>query len=268
MARKRLGELLLEQKAVTGDQLAEALAYQRTKGLRLGHALVVKGFLTEQALCEVLGRALGIPVVDLEKLSPDFDALQLLRPRFCEAHELIPIGLTRDKKHKTVTVAMADPLNVPAIEEIEFTTHHAVKPVLAGMSQVHAAIRKHYYKIGPRPGIDPNTMVVIRPGGKEDVVPDDAPEELADENILPLTEEITGRHALAEIMKEREQRSRGPRKKQRGTIDADLNFLFGVQDASEGERLEILERRFWALLRLMAQKGLITSEEFNAELDD
>src|SRR5580700_8478535 len=92
MARKRLGELLLERHAITPEQLASALVYQRQAGGRLGNALVSKGYLSEKELCRTLGEALGLPVLEVVGIK-DWGALHLLKSAFCERHELFPVGL-------------------------------------------------------------------------------------------------------------------------------------------------------------------------------
>lgn len=271
MPRKRLGEVLVERGALTPAQLAEGLELQRRHGHRLGAALVAKGYLSEEKLCQVLGEALALEVVDLEQAAPIAEALALLRPRFCEANELIPLSVEAASGRKLLRVALADPLNLPAIEEIEFTTGMRVKPVLAGATAVHHAIRKHYYKQDTRPRpADDDKMILVRPGGAEMVEIDySEPLPVADDDVVPLTEEVTTRTELAELIRQRAEARTKKRGKAGGKgLDADLNFLFGAADATTEERLARLERKMWAVLRLMAKKGVVTKEEFLAELDD
>ena len=281
MARKRLGELLLDRKAITAAQLSTALAHQRQHGGRLGNALVAKGYLTETALCQVLGEALGLPVVESVGLR-DWTALPLLRAGFCERHELFPIAL--DEGHgarRQLTVAMADPLDLAAIEQIEFTTGCKVKSALAPRTEIREAILRYYYRQAPG-GIAPTAdttgrMTLVRPGGTEETIdtraaaktappplPRQAPPE--PEEIVPLTEEVTTRTELSELIRARESAGR-TRQKSKGQMADDLDFLLGTED-SQAAQIQELDRRFWALMRLMARKGLISKEEFLEEFDE
>lgn len=277
MARKKLGELLIERGIIDDDQLRSALAYQRHWGHRLGTALVAKGFVTEAQICQVLGAELGIPVFDLSELQPDADAIALLTANFCETHEVFPVALDDSRGRKRLVCAMADPLNMAAVDEMEFTTGCKARPVLAPVSQIHSAIRRYYRhrntdikKVPERPLRSPDSeMVLVRPGGGEVMVdtrvktdPGAAPRP---PDVLLLTEEVTQRTALAEIMREREERLRQSGKSKEA-VKEDLDFLFGV-NPQDTDRLDKLERRFWSLMRLLAKKGLLDQQEFLDEID-
>lgn len=279
MARKRLGELLLEQGAVTAEQLQQALALQRQSGNRLGAALVAMGVLTEDRLVRALSVALALEVVDLDKLEVEWTALHALRDRFCEANDLFPVSLEAGKAGKKVlTVAMADPLNLPALEEIEFTTGFKVQPRLAPLSQVRNAIRRHYLKLPPeeprKAAPPPKTPAVT----EEVVLTDAILEEPAGPTkpVPPPGRVVTGRTALAELIAEREAASkarlaaRPPSGGSGKPVLDDLAYLLGesVSGPDPYEQLDRLERRFWALMRIMAKKGLLTREEFLAEFDE
>src|SRR6476469_6381926 len=149
MARKRLGELLLERGIISVNQLEEGLASHRQNRQRLGVTLIQKGFLSEDQLAKALSEALSIPLVDLKAAAVDWSAVHMLRARFCEQHDLFPFGLETTKGRKQLVVAMADPLNLPGIEEIEFTTGLKVTPKLSPLSQVRAAILRYYHKVQP-----------------------------------------------------------------------------------------------------------------------
>jgi hypothetical protein len=294
MARKRLGELLLDRHAITPEQLASALVYQRQAGGRLGNALVSKGYLSEKELCRTLGEALGLPVLEVVGVK-DWGALHLLKSAFCERHELFPVGL--DDSHtgrRRLIVAMADPLDLPAIEQMEFTTACKVEPVLASRTQIRSAILHFYHRKGTGQldqRDESGRMTLVRPGGEEQEVdtktlrrpavppplpksnsqPPATPPAPADE-IVPLTEvvpaEVTSRTELSELIRAREKvkRSRG-KGKAAGQVKDDLDFLLGTEDP-QAAQIDDLERRFWALMRLMAKKGLITKEEFKEEFEE
>ncbi|HYV46389.1 MAG TPA: hypothetical protein VFA20_16080 [Myxococcaceae bacterium] len=268
MSRKRIGELLLEREAITPEQLEEGLAHHRKTRQRLGVALIQLGFLTESELAQVLSQALNIPAIDLEVIQPEWGAIHMLRSRFCESHDLFPYAMEGGKAgRKQLLVAMSDPMNVPALEEIEFSTGLKVSPRIATLSAVRRAIMRWYHKVNPDSAqLDAQTMSVIQkgevvlqvPGGDDEVVQG---EPLGAEDPVP-----TDRTALADMIKERESKAKASGKATRASLAADLDFLFGEQD--DANPVEALERKFWALMRLMAKKGLISKDEFSAELDE
>jgi len=277
MARKRLGELLLEARIINRMQLEQALAYQRQTGHRLGSSLVALGFLTEAQLVETLARALGMRVAQVPPKEVDWPALHTLRSRFCEANDLFPLAVdTTNPNRRSLVVAMADPLNIPAIEEIEFTTGMKVVPMIATLSGIRSAIRRYYLKQPeqvPARKDSGDEMTIIRPGGVEDVVyTGTAGRKAAPAGEAPiaadqLVKEVTERTALADLIRDRMEQARkgkgGPK-----SIDADLDYLLGMKADSPADNVEKLERMFWALLRVMAKKGLITRDEFMKEIAD
>jgi hypothetical protein len=286
MARKRIGETLLERGAITPEQLEAALVAQK-QGLqqRVGAILVSQGAITEPMLVQALSQALGIPVVELATTSPDWAAVHLVRARFCEQHELFPVAMESVGGRRHLVVAMADPLNLTALEEVEFTTGLKVSPRVAALSAVRAAILRYYHKVTPSPAPGaakpatpaprPVRAATQRPAPPAQASPaqDDDEEVLIGEE-LPSSEK-TERTSLAELIRKREEQHRQKRgqgeAKSRAAGDSgvmdDLDFLFGGL-REEPDRVEQLERKFWALMRIMARKGLLTNEEFMRELDD
>lgn len=262
MPKKRLGELLLEEKAITPEQLEIGLAFHRSTGQRLGTALVRKGFLTEAELCATLGRALGIPAVDLQKTEPEWEAVHTLKGPMCEAHDVLPLALEEHRGRRHLVVAMSDPLNYPAIEEIEFTTGCKVVPRMAPLSAVRAGVLKYYHRGDPLLSSD-SRMTLINAGGETTLVDTEEAEDVVQ------GEEVTGRTALADLIAEREKQLRARRSAAAqspvGSASRDLTALFSGRGSDD--TLESLERKFWALMRIMARKGLITAAEFSQELD-
>ncbi|WP_224244767.1 GspE/PulE/PilB domain-containing protein [Hyalangium gracile] len=290
MARKRIGEILLERGAITPAQLEAGLKAQRQTQQRLGTTLVSQGAITEPMLVQALSEALEIPVVNLAAVTPDWAAVHLMRARFCEQHEMFPYALENVGGKRRLVVAMADPLNQSAIEEIEFTTGLKASPRVAALSAVRAAILRYYHKVAPTPAASPSRAApaTARPSATRAAAqrpaapvtaskaqpPDDDDEEvIIGEEVGP--GEHTARTSLAELIRKREEQ----RRRKRGQGEAkgrsaggsavldDLADLFG-ELREEPDRVEELERKFWALMRIMARKGLLTKEEFTRELDD
>jgi len=274
MAKKRIGELLIEHKVLTVAQLEEGLALHRRSGQRLGVALIQKGFVTEEQLARVLSVALNIPEVDLKKTLPDWSAIHVLRARFCESNDLFPFGIEAARgARKELLVAMSDPLNRSAIEEIEFVTGLRVVPRIAPVSAIRSAILRYYHKVSEADADAAGTMTIIQPGGESRVINSDTGEIVLkpeEEEVIEGEEvqEETQRTSLAKLIAVREQQRKQRRKSKPAPTDAlskDLEYLFGLK--SEDDAVEGLERKFWALMRLMARKGLITKDEFSKELD-
>ncbi|WP_257450844.1 GspE/PulE/PilB domain-containing protein [Archangium lipolyticum] len=272
MARKRIGELLLERGAITPAQLEAALQAQQHSRQRLGVALVSLGAITEKTLSHALSEALGVPVMDLMARQPDWSAIHLLRARFCEQHDLFPVALETVGGRRLLVVAMADPLDSAAIQEMEFTTGLKVSPRVAPLSAVRGAIQRYYHRAA-------QGTAAAAPAASEAVpeaLEDDVEEIIVGEELPP--GENTRRVSLEQLIQEREQQRRARRDqvkpssaKRAGDISAELDSLFGEVVPPTPEPLdpvEELERKFWALMRIMARKGLLTKEEFTRELDD
>jgi type IV pilus assembly protein PilB len=136
----RLGELLLRERRVTPTQLQEALTYQRTNGGRLGSSLVKLGFLTEDDISKLLSRQYGVPAVDLKAVTFDQTLLRLIPAETAAKYNVIPVSKTGN----TLTLAMTDPTNVFAMDDIKFRTGLNVEPVIGAETAIQEAVN-HYY---------------------------------------------------------------------------------------------------------------------------
>ncbi|MFN7134178.1 MAG: hypothetical protein ACK4N5_19015, partial [Myxococcales bacterium] len=106
MARKRLGELLVERQLLTREQLEQALAHQRQTGYRLGTSLLALGFLTEEVLCHSLAQALGLQALSRLPEELDWSALHTVQGRLCDANDCFPIRLEHTSPRRTLVLAM------------------------------------------------------------------------------------------------------------------------------------------------------------------
>jgi hypothetical protein len=242
MAKKRIGEVLLERRAITPAQLEAGLLAQKRTRQRLGLTLIEQGIISESQLATVLAESLELSPVDLRVATIDWSAVHLLRPRFCETHELFAYAVEgKGTAQRRLIVAMSDPLNQPAMEEIEFTTGIKVTPRVGTYTQIREAILKFYHKA--------NGSTVL-PGAPED-----------DEPAVVMGEEISSVPVLLpDVDLDTILAQRAAQSQKRGSPSA---VLFG-----EDEGVERLERKFWALMRLMAKKGLLTRDEFLREFDE
>lgn len=138
-ARKLLGQVLIEHGLITAEQLQEALDIQINNKEKIGTILVELGYLSEPNLMAVLEFQLGIPYVNIAKTPVDSQIAQLIPEHLALRHKVIPIG----KRGEKLVLAMADPLNVFAIDDIRIATSLDIIPVLAGESDIAMAIKQY-----------------------------------------------------------------------------------------------------------------------------
>ncbi len=137
----RLGDLLIAGGFITHQQLEEALAYQRTKGGRLGVCLIKLGYLTEDVLHSVLTRQFGVALVDLSQTEIDSDVAKLLPREVAVRYQVMPVK----RSGHVLSVALNDPNDVIVLDELRFRTGcKIIEPLLARESQIREAIDKYY----------------------------------------------------------------------------------------------------------------------------
>lgn len=129
--RKRLGDLLVEAKVISTTQLQAALGHQRQWGGKLGTSLIEMGFLTEDVLAKFLSFQLNYPSVSLAKLKVTPDVLAKIPRDMQEKHLCVPIAVIKEGRRESLVVAMSDPTDVRALDEISFRVGGKVKPVIA-----------------------------------------------------------------------------------------------------------------------------------------
>jgi type IV pilus assembly protein PilB len=138
--RKKIGEMLLAEGLLTSEQLETALAEQRRHGGRIGAILKSLGFVTEEGIIKTLGRQTGIPHQVLSTVIIDPDVIKCVPELLARRHQAIPLY----KKGITLTLAMVDPLNVVAIDDIARATGLEIQPVVATEQDVMRAIERQY----------------------------------------------------------------------------------------------------------------------------
>ena len=137
---KQLGELLLSMALITREQLEQALALQKTKGGLLGQILVDLGYVTEEQIAQSLTAQYGFPYLPLRNYEVDVEVLKLIPENVAKQYCLIPVDLIG----QTITIAMANPLNTQAIEDVELMTKCKVQAFVSTASDVNGAIVKYY----------------------------------------------------------------------------------------------------------------------------
>ena len=142
--RRRIGEILVELGLVNQDQLSSALAEQsNSPQRRLGAILVEKGVTSEDVVARVLARQLGLPFVRLEGHVADPAAVRTITSQLAGTRDCLPIAVSPT----SVVLAMANPFNLVAIEEVELATGRRVDPVVAATGDLREALRRYY---GPK----------------------------------------------------------------------------------------------------------------------
>ncbi len=140
MARKKIGDMLCEHGLITQAQLEEALIIQEQSGVRLGEVLVNKGHITENELVGVMAERLTIPKVSLDMMVIDPAVISLVPVEIARRYTLVPIFAIGN----TLTLAMEDPLNIIAIDEIRYQTGSEIKRSIATSTEIKDAINQYY----------------------------------------------------------------------------------------------------------------------------
>ena len=140
VVQEKLGKLLVSARLISEEQLQKASFTQKKEGGRLGSILVKLGFMEENKLLTFLSQQYKLPFVDPARLEIDPAVIKLVPSELVQKHHVIPIKRTGS----TLSVAMADPSDVFAIDDIKFMTSYDVAPVLASEGSIIAAINQHY----------------------------------------------------------------------------------------------------------------------------
>ena len=136
----KLGESLLKDNLITPQQLKEALDYQRVNGGRLASTLVKLGMLSDEEVTAVLSRQYGVPSVNLDLFEVDPAAVALVPQETADRYSILPLS----RVGATLTLAMVDPTNVFAIDDIKFMTGLSVEPVVVSETALSSAVKKYY----------------------------------------------------------------------------------------------------------------------------
>jgi type IV pilus assembly protein PilB len=136
----KLGDLLVKAKLVTPEQVDAALLSQRAEGGKFGEALIRIGAVSEQDITETLSQQFGVPSIDLAHFEIDPAIIKVVPGEVARKYGVLPVN----KTGATLTIAMSDPTNVFAMDDIKFMTGYNVEPVVASEASLRRAIDKHY----------------------------------------------------------------------------------------------------------------------------
>jgi type IV pilus assembly protein PilB len=137
---QRLGDLLVKEKIITPEQLEQANKVQKEQTCRLGSALVKLGFLTDEDVTNFLSRQYGVPAINLSYFEIDPAVVKLIPFETAKRYQILPLS----RVGASLTIAMVDPTNVFAMDDIKFMTGFNIEPVVASESSILAGIDKAY----------------------------------------------------------------------------------------------------------------------------
>jgi type IV pilus assembly protein PilB len=139
----RLGEILIKESLITSDQLRQALEHQKAHGGRLGTCLMKLGFISDDEITGVLSRQYGVPSINLKFYEVDASVIKLIPQDTAVRYQIVPLS----RVGSTLTIAMTDPTNVFAMDDIKFMTGFNVEPVVASETAIAEAISKFYGEV-------------------------------------------------------------------------------------------------------------------------
>jgi hypothetical protein len=157
---KKLGVLLIEAGLITAAQLQDTLRQQRLSGERLGSTLVAEGIINEDSLMDFLAKQTGVPRMDVKNLDIPPAVLQRIPRRLAEQMNILPVAL---KEPKSLVLAMADPMDLNAVDSARFASGMNIEPVVAGHTALRQAIADHYTRLASWTPPAPVELAVATP---------------------------------------------------------------------------------------------------------
>lgn len=138
--KDRLTEILINNNLITKVQLQQALEAQAAKGGKLSDIIIELGFVKENELITVLSKGLGLPLMDLKRFKIDFDIVKIIPIDVARHYQIIPVSRMGD----TITLAMADPLNIFAIDHVQSLTGFKINPIISSVQDINQTIELSY----------------------------------------------------------------------------------------------------------------------------
>src|SRR6476469_7304408 len=141
----RLGELLVRENLISVQQLRKAQEEQQKTGTRIGTALIKTGAIEESKLTDFLSKQYGVPAINLKEFDIDPEIIRLVSKEVAEKHLVIPVN----RAGPSLIVAMADPSNIYAVDDLKFLTGYNIEAVVASELAIREAIERYYAEKGP-----------------------------------------------------------------------------------------------------------------------
>src|SRR5690242_10097762 len=141
----RLGELLVRENLISVQQLRKAQEEQQKSGSRIGTALIKSGAIEESKLTDFLSKQYGVPAINLRDFDIDLEIIKLVPKEVAEKHLVIPVN----RAGPSLIVAMCDPSNIYAVDDLKFLTGYNIESVVASEVSIREAIERYYAEKGP-----------------------------------------------------------------------------------------------------------------------
>ncbi|HEX4664458.1 MAG TPA: ATPase, T2SS/T4P/T4SS family, partial [Terriglobales bacterium] len=180
---QRLGDLLVREKIISAEQLTQALRKQKETGSRLGSVLVKLGFLNDEEVTNFLSRQYGVPAINLQFFEIDPNVVKLIPQETARKHQILPLS----RVGASLTIAMVDPTNVFAMDDIKFMTGFNIEPVVASESAIMERIEIAYAQ--PEQDAENLDDIISAMGEEADVELQAEAEELAASDLEKSAEE-------------------------------------------------------------------------------
>jgi type IV pilus assembly protein PilB len=255
----RIGDLLLKEKRITPAQLQEALNYQKANGGKLGLNLVKLGFVTDEEITSLLSKQYGVPSINLSQFEIDAAVIKLIPADTAHKYQIIPLS----RSGATLTIAITDPTNVFAMDDIKFMTGYNVEPVVASETAVTEAIKRYYPSSAAKPGAGPAKISMAAPVAKKVEKPKPKPQDQADltkaatlEMVTKALEETTAAVVDddVELLQEMEQIDVASLERQGGEAPVirlvNLMLMSAIQKGASDVHIEPYEKEFRVRFRI------------------
>src|SRR3712207_380874 len=141
----RLGELLVRENLISVQQLRKAQEEQQKTGTRIGTALIKTGAIEESKLTDFLSKQYGVPAINLKDFDIDPEIIKLVPKDVAQKHLVLPVN----RAGPSLIVAMCDPSNIYAVDDLKFLTGYNIEPVVASEPSIREAIERYYTEKGP-----------------------------------------------------------------------------------------------------------------------
>ncbi|HUQ88704.1 MAG TPA: type IV-A pilus assembly ATPase PilB [Vicinamibacterales bacterium] len=193
----RIGELLLKEKRISAEQLQEALNYQRTNGGKLGANLVKLGYVKDEEITALLSKQYGVPSIALNQFEIDPAVVKLVPGETARKYQIVPLS----RAGATLTIAMTDPTNVFAMDDVKFMTGYNVEPVVASETAVLDSIEKYYGAGTPQTEKPKAGGPVVQQGGE----PGESALDAATRSLSDMPMLLDAANADVEVMEDLEE---------------------------------------------------------------
>jgi type IV pilus assembly protein PilB len=239
----RIGELLLKEKRITSAQLQDALSYQKTNGGKLGFNLVKLGFVKDEEITALLSKQYGVPSINLTQFDIDAGIIKLIPAETAHKYQIVPLS----RAGATLTIAMTDPTNVFAMDDIKFMTGYNVEPVVASETAVTDAILKYYSAAPAARGPRETTAVAATGDSLSSAASLDMVTKALEESAAIVDEDV-------EVLQEMEQIDVASLERQGGEAPVirlvNLMLMSAIQKGASDIHVEPYEKEFRVRFRI------------------